>query len=73
MNPYDKSHTAIVSEKGQVTIPKRLRDRLGLVPGSVLAFDDQDGALVMRKHLAENPFEAAAARFASPRGSMSTR
>jgi AbrB family looped-hinge helix DNA binding protein len=25
-----------VSEKGQVTIPKRLRDRLGIRPGEVL-------------------------------------
>jgi len=32
------SNTAIVSEKGQVTLPKPLRDRLGIRPGSRLAF-----------------------------------
>ncbi|MFO1221016.1 MAG: AbrB/MazE/SpoVT family DNA-binding domain-containing protein [Burkholderiaceae bacterium] len=32
------SNTAIVSEKGQVTLPKPLRDRLGIGPGSRLAF-----------------------------------
>ena len=40
---------AIVSEKGQVTIPKRLRERLGLKPGTAIDFDDSDGKLVGRK------------------------
>ena len=30
--------TAMVSDKGQVTLPKALRDRLGIRPGSRLAF-----------------------------------
>ena len=38
-----------VSEKGQITIPKRLRDRLGLRPGTILDFDETDGRLVGRK------------------------
>jgi AbrB family looped-hinge helix DNA binding protein len=38
-----------VSEKGQITIPKRLRDRLGLRPGTVLDFEEADGRLVGRK------------------------
>lgn len=50
--------TAIVSEKGQVTIPKRLRDSLGLRQGQVLAFSEQGGALVATKVMDENPFEA---------------
>ena len=29
---------AIVSEKGQVTLPKRMRDELGILPGSRLEF-----------------------------------
>lgn len=40
---------AIVSEKGQVTIPKRLRDRLGIRAGQVLEFDSEDGRLVAVK------------------------
>lgn len=32
------STTATVSEKGQVTLPKHLRDRLGIRPGSRLEF-----------------------------------
>ena len=40
---------AVVSEKGQVTIPKALRDQLGLRPGTELAFSDEGGKLVARK------------------------
>jgi antitoxin PrlF len=38
-----------VSEKGQITIPKRLRERLGLRPGTVIDFEEADGRLVGRK------------------------
>jgi AbrB family looped-hinge helix DNA binding protein len=37
---------AIVSEKGQVTIPKGLRAKLGLVAGTVLSFEERQGKLV---------------------------
>ena len=50
---------AIVSEKGQVTIPKALRTRLGLRPGVVLDFDAKDGQLVARKAQASDPVDAA--------------
>jgi AbrB family looped-hinge helix DNA binding protein len=40
---------AIVSEKGQVTIPKPVRDRLGLRPGQVLEFEARNGLLIARK------------------------
>ena len=38
-----------VSEKGQVTIPKPLRRKLGLNPGQVLEFEARDGVLLARK------------------------
>lgn len=37
------------SEKGQVTIPKQLRDQLGIEPGEELDFTDDDGSLVARE------------------------
>ena len=43
-----------VSEKGQVTIPKRLRDRLGIVVGDVLDFEEERGRLVATR-LADDP------------------
>ena len=49
---------ATVSEKGQVTIPKKIRDRLGIRKGQVLEFETRDGLLVGRKAQAENPVSA---------------
>jgi antitoxin PrlF len=52
------SMKAIVSEKGQVTIPKRLRERLGIRPGSVLDFEEDKGKLVARKSAVEHPVDS---------------
>lgn len=39
-----------VSEKGQITIPKELRERLGIRPGQVLDFSaDERGRLIATK------------------------
>ena len=40
---------AVVSEKGQVTIPKALRERLGIRTGQVLDFKEDNGRLVAVK------------------------
>ena len=40
---------AVVAERGQVTIPKPLRDKLGIRPGTALEFSARNGALVARK------------------------
>lgn len=53
-----------VSEKGQVTIPKRLRDCLGIRPGHILDFRGQEGHLVVAKVTPENPVESV---YAIPR------
>jgi antitoxin PrlF len=39
----------IVAARGQVTIPKPLRDKLGIRPGTTLEFIAKDGTLVVRK------------------------
>lgn len=46
---YRKGMKTTVSEKGQITIPKRLRDRMGLRPGTVIDFEDVNGRLIGRK------------------------
>jgi len=40
---------ATVGERGQVTIPKHLRDRLGIKPGEQVEFSEEDDRLVLRK------------------------
>ena len=44
-----------LTEKGQVTIPKPLRDSLGLEPGQELEFEEQDGRLVVRRVAPADP------------------
>ena len=48
---------AVVSEKGQVTIPQRLRSNLGIRPGQALDFDEEDGRLVARKVSDRDPID----------------
>lgn len=51
---------AIVSEKGQVTIPKALRDQLGLRPGQELEFNIEEGKLMARKLRSSKSLEEVA-------------
>ena len=48
---------ATVSEKGQVTIPSKLRRKLGIEPGAILEFEAERGRLVGRKASARNPVD----------------
>jgi antitoxin PrlF len=58
MNSYPVGMRSVVSEKGQVTIPKALRDRLGIRPGEVLDFEEHAGQLVATKVALEDPVDA---------------
>ncbi len=49
---------ATVSEKGQVTIPKPLRERLGIRAGEVLEFETDRGRLVATKSAAADQVDA---------------
>ena len=40
---------ATVAERGQVTIPKALREKLGIRPGTSLEFSARNGSLVATK------------------------
>jgi AbrB family looped-hinge helix DNA binding protein len=47
----------VMSEKGQITIPKRARELLGLRPTDRLDVEVLDGELRMRKHVDEDPID----------------
>ncbi len=49
--------TAKVTSKGQVTIPKRVREKLGVQPGEAVGFEEKNGVLVVTKVLAKSPFD----------------
>lgn len=47
-----------ISSKGQITVPKELRDRLGLKAGTTVEFELADGGVLMRKgHKGERPVD----------------
>lgn len=57
--------TTTVTAKGQVTIPKRVRDQLGIVPGSQVEFHrTADGSIVLKR----SDRTQHASRFARLRG-----
>lgn len=49
--------TAKVTSKGQVTIPKSVRETLGVQPGEVVGFEEKEGLLVITKVVATSPFD----------------
>ncbi len=46
---------AVVAERGQVTIPKALRTRLGIGPKTVLDFTTENGKLIAVKATPTDP------------------
>jgi antitoxin PrlF len=53
-----KPMRSTVTEKGQITIPKPIRERLGIRPGEVLEFGEHpDGGVVARKVVARSPVD----------------
>ena len=48
---------ARVTSKGQVTIPKKVRERLGVHPGEDVGFEEKDGLLVVSKVVTKSPFD----------------
>ena len=49
--------TAKVTSKGQITLPKKIRERLGVRPGEDVGFEEKDDLLVMTKVVTKSPFD----------------
>lgn len=49
-------HDRVIDDKGRVTIPKELRERLGLEPGERVRLDVEDGRLVVRLQVSREEF-----------------
>lgn len=48
---------AQITSKGQVTIPKSVRERLGLKPGDQIEFIEDRGGFRIEKRVPYSPFE----------------
>ncbi|MFQ5794015.1 MAG: AbrB/MazE/SpoVT family DNA-binding domain-containing protein [Candidatus Bipolaricaulia bacterium] len=49
--------TAKVTSKGQITVPKEVRQKLGLSPGDELEFIEKDGEFHIRRRIRHSPFD----------------
>ena len=51
------THKATVTSKGQITIPREVRERLGLAQGDIIEFSVENGKTVVRPlRGGDNPF-----------------
>jgi AbrB family looped-hinge helix DNA binding protein len=67
--PKETDMSTTVTRKGQVTIPKPMRDYLGLSPGSQVDFDyTADGQVIIRPAKPARKGKKAESRFAALRG-----
>jgi len=64
--------TATIGERGQITIPKQYRTKLGLLPSMVLTFRISGNTLVAEKQKSNNPFEVYRGCLKFPEGIHST-
>ena len=50
--------TAKITSKGQITLPKEVRRRLGIGPGDQVEFVEENGKYVLKKIVKVSPFDA---------------
>ena len=60
---------AVVAERGQVTIPYRLRKKLGISPHTVLDFREENGRLVAEKKMEQSPVQQVLGCLKTDKGS----
>ena len=63
--------TAKITSKGQVTIPKEIREKLGVHPGEDIGFEEMNNLLVISKVVTKSPFDKWVGRLKHLRGKRS--
>jgi AbrB family looped-hinge helix DNA binding protein len=48
---------AKITSKGQITIPKKVREKLGVHPGETIGFEEKNGVLIVTKVVVKSPFD----------------
>ena len=49
--------TAKLTSKGQITIPRKVREKLGISPGEEILFSESGDTFAIRKVMKESPFD----------------
>lgn len=49
--------TAKLTSKGQITIPKKVRDKLGVQAGERIGFEEKNGVFYIKKSMKKSPFD----------------
>ena len=62
---------AKITSKGQVTIPKKVREKLGVQPGEEVSFDEKEGVVFIRKAVTKSPFDKWVGKLKHLRGKRS--
>ena len=65
--------TAKVTSKGQITIPKEVREKLGISPGEEIGFVERHGVFFIKKPMKRSPFEKWMGRLTDLKGSKSDK
>ncbi len=48
---------AKITSKGQLTLPKKIREKLGVRPGEIVGFEEKDGLISISKIVRTSPFD----------------
>ena len=48
---------ARVTSKGQITLPKKVREKLGVELGESVSFEEKDGLIYIHKTVGKSPFD----------------
>ncbi|NWF76547.1 MAG: AbrB/MazE/SpoVT family DNA-binding domain-containing protein [Nitrospirae bacterium] len=62
---------AKVTSKGQITIPKKVRDKLGIESGERISFIEKNGIFYIKKAVKESPFDKWVGKLKTLKGKKS--
>ena len=53
----NKSYSSRLTSKGQITLPKKVREQMGIAEGEDVYFYEEDGVFHLRKAVPRSPFD----------------
>jgi len=62
---------AKVTSKGQITLPKKVREKLGVHPGENVGFEEKNGLIYIQKTVTKSPFDKWVGRLRKLEGEQS--